>query len=57
MDDDAIELLPFTFGWHCEGDTGAACVSPSGDILDIDNFAVGGLLSIPGGNLPIGELS
>ncbi|CAN0003126.1 unnamed protein product [Pylaiella littoralis] len=53
VDDDAIDFLPFVFSWHCEDEIGAACIAPNGDILDIQNFADGGLLSISAGVLPI----
>lgn len=57
VDDDAIELLPFVFSWHCQdGTTGAACTSQNGDDLDVENYADEGLLSVPAGVLRTGEL-
>ena len=55
VDDDGIDSLPMVYTWHCADESGSACVSPSRETLDISPLAVGGLLSIPGGALPIGE--
>lgn len=56
VDDDGIDSLPMVYTWHCaEESTGSTCVSPSRDTLDVSSLAVEGLLSIPGGALPIGE--
>lgn len=56
VDDDGIDSLPMVYAWNCADEsTGSKCVSPSRDALDLSSFAVGGLLSVPGGALPIGE--
>lgn len=49
MVDDALE-----FRWNCTDDAGAGCKSPSSEVLDMESFASGGLLTIPAGTLPSG---
>lgn len=56
-DDDGIAALPMVYTWNCVDESGSACVSPSRDTLDLSSMAAGGLLSIPGGALPVGEES
>ena len=55
VDDDGIDSLPMVYAWHCADESGSACVSPDRDTLDVSSLAVGAILSIPGGTLPIGE--
>ncbi|CAM9178019.1 unnamed protein product, partial [Sphacelaria rigidula] len=54
IDEDDVDLLPFTFEWKCADPDGGTCASPNGYTLDVDHFADGERLAIPAGNLTVG---
>ncbi|CAM9110513.1 unnamed protein product [Ectocarpus fasciculatus] len=54
VDDDQLDESPLQFRWNCTDDVGEDCTSPSTELLDIESFSTGGLLTISSGALPIG---
>ncbi|CAM9396526.1 unnamed protein product [Ectocarpus sp. 4 AP-2014] len=54
VDDDQLDESALQFRWNCTDDVGEDCTSPSTELLDIDSFSSGGLLTISAGTLPIG---
>lgn len=56
MDDDNVGELAFDFAWHCETDSGGACLSREGGGLDMSPSVNDAVLSIPAESLPIGKL-
>ncbi|CAM9843656.1 unnamed protein product, partial [Ectocarpus sp. 4 AP-2014] len=54
VDTDGIDIIPFAYTWHCESESGGACVSRAGDILDLSAFVEGANLSIPPESFPSG---
>ncbi|CAM9196214.1 unnamed protein product, partial [Ectocarpus sp. 8 AP-2014] len=54
VDTDGVDTIPFNYTWHCESESGGACVSMAGEVLDLSGFAAGAMLSIPPGSLPSG---
>ncbi|CAM9181833.1 unnamed protein product, partial [Ectocarpus sp. 8 AP-2014] len=52
VDTDGVDIIPFAYTWHCESESGGACVSRAGDILDLSAFVEGAILSIPPESFP-----
>ncbi|CAM9187348.1 unnamed protein product, partial [Hapterophycus canaliculatus] len=54
IDEDLLDHLTTYFSWNCTDNAGADCMSSDRDILNMEAFTSGGLLTIPAGTLPIG---
>lgn len=55
VDEDDLDT-DFDFHWYCEDNAGGACVSRTGETLQLSSFVGEAVLSLPAGSLPAGEL-